>query len=255
MVTDRDLPVGMGRDVSGIVDAVDEGGESFARGAAVNAMVSKGGGYAQHAIASAGDATAVPSGLGHEQAAAIPLAGLTAWQALVDHGELRDGQSVLVHGGAGGVGHFAIRIAKARGARVPTTAAAEDADLLRELGADVVSDYRNQRFEDETGEVDLVLDQIGGETQGRSWAVLKQGGAMVSTLEESSQEKARERNARTAHFIVQPNGTQLEEIDRLVLAGELRPVVSETFALERAAEAQDKLERDHVQGKIVLTVP
>lgn len=255
LVTDRDLPVGMGRDVSGVVDAVGDGVESFAKGAAVHAMVSKGGGYARYAIVSAGDAAAVPSGLGHEQAAAIPLAGLTAWQALVDHGELRDGQSVLVHGGAGGVGHFAIQIAKARGARVLTTAADEDASLLRELGADVVIDYRNQRFEDETGEVDLVLDLIGGETQERSWAVLKSGGAMVSTLDEPSEEKARERNARTARFLVEPNGTQLEEIDRLVLAGELRPVVSETFPLDRAAEAQDKLEREHVQGKIVLTVP
>ena len=255
MVTDRDLPMGMGRDVSGVVDAVGEGVESFAEGAAVHAMMRNGGGYAQHAIVSAGDAAAVPGGLGHEQAAAVPLAGLTAWQALVDHGDLRDRQSVLVHGGAGGVGHFAIQIAKARGARVLTTAAAGDASLLRDLGADVVIDYRNQRFEDETGEVDLVLDLIGGETQERSWAVLKPGGAMVSTLEEPSEEKAREKNARTARFLVEPNGTQLEEIDRLILAGQLRPVVSETFPLDRAGEAQDKLEHDHIQGKIVLTVP
>lgn len=255
MVGAEDLPVTMGRDVSGVVDAVGEGADSFDRGALVHAMISTGGGYAEHAIVSAGDAAAVPQGLGHEQAAAIPLAGLTAWQALVDHGQLREGQSVLIHGGAGGVGHFAIQIAKARGARVVTTAAAEDEPLLRELGADVVIDYRNQRFEDDLDEVDLVLDLIGGETQERSWSVLKSGGAMVSTLEEPSEEKAREKNARTSLFLVQPDGTQLEEIGRLVLKGQLRPVVSEALPLNRAAEAQDKLEQEHVRGKIVLTVP
>ncbi|WP_375261909.1 NADP-dependent oxidoreductase [Palleronia sp.] len=255
MVGADDLPFTMGRDVSGVVDAVGEGAESFGKGALVHAMISTGGGYVEHAIVNAGDAAAVPDGLGHEQAAAIPLAGLTAWQALVDHGQLRNGQRVLIHGGAGGVGHFAIQIAKARGAWVATTAAAEDVSLLHELGADMVIDYRNQRFEDEIDEVDLVVDLIGGETQDRSWAVLKSGGAMVSTLEEPSEEKAREKKARTARFLVQPDGMQLEEIGRLVLKGQLRPVVSETLPLERAAEAQDKLEQEHIQGKIVLTFP
>ncbi|SFH26748.1 NADPH:quinone reductase [Palleronia marisminoris] len=255
MVSADDLPITMGRDVAGVVDAVGDGAESFDEGALVHAMISNGGGYAQHAIVNVGDAAAVPNGLGHDQAAAIPLAGLTAWQALVDHGKLRGGQSVLIHGGAGGVGHLAVQIAKARGAQVFTTAAAEDASLLRELGADKVIDYRNQRFEDEIDEVDLVVDLVGGETQNRSWAVLKSGGAMVSTLEEPSEEKAREKNAHTARFLVQPNGTQLGEIGRLVLKGQLRPVVSEVLPLERAAEAQDKLEQEHVQGKIVLSVP
>lgn len=254
MVSTADLPMTMGRDVSGVVDAVGEGVGSFDRGALVHAMISKGGGYAQHAIVNAGDAATVPEGLGHEQAAAIPLAGLTAWQALVDHGRLREAQSVLVHGGAGGVGHFAIQIAKARGARVFATATAEDATLLRELGADTI-DYRNQHFEDEIDEVDLVLDLVGGETQERSWAVLKSGGAMISTLEEPSEEAAREKNAHTARFTVEPNGTQLEELGRLVLKGQLRPIVSEVLPLERASEAQDKLEQKHIQGKIVLTVP
>lgn len=115
MVSADDQPITTGRDVSGVVDAVGEGVESFAEGALAHAMISKGGGYAQHSIVSAGDAAAMPNGLGHEQAAAIPLAGLAAWQALIDHGKLREGQSVLIHGGADSVGHFAIQIAEARG--------------------------------------------------------------------------------------------------------------------------------------------
>lgn len=255
MVGADDLPITMGRDVSGVVDAVGKGVESFGEGAIVHAMISKGGGYAQHAIVNAGEAAAVPEGLGHKQAAAIPLAGLTAWQALVDHGRLREGQTVLIHGGAGGVGHFAIQIAKARGARVFTTAAAEDATMLSALGVDKMIDYRNQRFEDEIDEVDLVLDLIGGETQERSWDVLKSGGTMVSTLEEPSEDKAQEKKAQAVRFLVEPNGTQLEEIGRLFLKGQLVPVVSDVLPLERASEAQDKLEQEHTQGKIVLTVP
>lgn len=127
--------------------------------------------------------------------------------------------------------------------------------LLRELGADMVIDYRNQRVENEVDEVDLVLDLSGGATQERFWAVLKSGGAIVSTLEDPSEEKVREKNAHTACFLVEANETQLEEIGRFVLAGQLRPVASETLPLERAAEAQDKLEQEHIQGKFVLTAP
>ncbi|WP_299842012.1 NADP-dependent oxidoreductase [uncultured Jannaschia sp.] len=247
-----DLPVTMGHDVAGLIDAVGEGVESFTRGARVYAMVD--GGYAQHVVVSSGDVAAVPEGLSDAEAAAIPLAALTAWQGLIDHGGLEAGQRVLIHGGAGGVGHFAIQIARARGAEVLTTASAGDASFLRELGADTVINYKDQRFEDEAGEIDLVLDLIGGETQERSWAVLKSGGALVSTLQAPSEEKAREKDARVAVFLVEPNGTQLEEIGRLVTRGQLRPVVAETFPLERAAEAQDRLEAGHVRGKIVLTV-
>ncbi|WP_299819597.1 NADP-dependent oxidoreductase [uncultured Jannaschia sp.] len=253
MVSRDDLPLAMGHEVAGTVEAVGEGVESFARGARVHAMVSAGG-YAQHVVVSAGDAAAVPEGLSDAEAAAIPLAALTAWQGLVDHGGLTAGQRVLIHGGAGGVGHFAVQIAKARGATVLATASAGDEDVLRELGADTVIDYRNARFEEETGEVDLVLDLIGGETQERSWSVLRHGGAMVSSLQEPSEEKAREKDARATAFLVKPDGTQLEEIGRLVTRGQLRPVVAETFPLERAADAQDRLETGHVRGKIVLLV-
>ena len=255
MVTADDLPFAMGRDVSGVVDAVGDTVDSFDRGAAVHAMVGRGGGYAQHAIVRAEEAAAVPRGLSHGEAASMPLAALTAWQGMIDHGDLREGQTVLIHGGAGGVGHFAVQIAKARGATVVTTAAAEDAPLLQELGADRVIDYRSQRFEEEAGDVDLVFDLIGGDTQDRSWSVLARGGALVSTLGEPSEEKARETDARATRFLVQPNGTQLEEIDRVFLAGQLRPVIAESFPLERAAEAQDRLERGHSRGKVVLSVP
>ena len=254
-VGEDDLPITMGLDVSGVVEAVGDAVDSFTERAAVHAMLSRPGGYAEHAIVRAEEAAAVPRELNHEQAAAVPLAALTAWQGLLEQGGLQAGQTVLIHGGAGGVGHFAVQIAKAHGAEVVVTAGQEDVPLLTDLGADRVVDYRSQRFEDEVGEVDLVLDLIGGETQERSWAVLKRGGAMVSTLQDPSKERAREKDARTGWFLVSPNGTQLEEIDRLVMNGQLRPVVMETLPLDRAAEAHDRLEHEHSRGKIVLTVP
>ena len=126
--------------------------------------------------------------------------------------------------------------------------------MLRELGADRVIDYRSEPFEDVAGEVDLVFDLIGGDTQDRSWRVLKQGGTMVSTLEEPSEDKAQAKGASTARFLVQPNGIQLAEIGRLAVAGRLRPVVAQTFPLDGAAAAQDRLEQEHSRGKIVLDV-
>ena len=254
-VSEDALPYTMGREVSGVVEAVGEGVDSFTQGAAIHAMLGQGrGGYARHAIVMPAEAAAVPQNLSHIEAAAVPLAALTAWQGMIDHGGLSEGQTVLIHGGAGGVGHFAVQIAKARGAQVVTTAGAEDAEMLRELGADRMIDYRSERFEDVAGEVDLVFDLIGGETQDRSWGVLKQGGTMVSTLEEPSADKAQAEGASTARFLVQPNGIQLAEIGRLIVAGRLRPVVSRTFPLDGAAAAQDGLEHEHSRGKIVLDV-
>ncbi|SFP49425.1 NADP-dependent oxidoreductase [Tranquillimonas alkanivorans] len=255
LVTKDDLPFSMGADVAGTVERAGEGVTSFDRGAAIHAMLGQGrGAYAQHVIVKSDEAAAIPANLSAAEAASVPLAGLTAWQGLLDHGRLAAGQRVLIHGAAGGVGHFAVQIAKAQGATVIATAREEDADFLRDLGADEVIDYRNQRFEDETDEIDLVFDTIGGETQERSWQVLKKGGAMVSTLDEPSESKANEKNAHRARFLVQPNGTQLEEIDALIHQGKIRVVVDRTFPLDQAGRAHDTLEGEHIRGKIALTV-
>jgi NADPH:quinone reductase-like Zn-dependent oxidoreductase len=188
------------------------------------------------------------------QAAAAPLAGLTAWQGLFDTGQLQAGQRVLIHGAAGGVGHFAVQFAKAKGAIVIATCSSRDVEFVRGLGADQVIDYHADRFEDQVAPVDLVYDLIGGETQDRSWAVVKDGGAMVSTLTEPDKAKAATKHARVAHYMAHPDGDQLAEIAKLIDAGRVSPTITNVFPLQSAAEAERVLEHDHVRGKIVLDV-
>jgi NADPH:quinone reductase-like Zn-dependent oxidoreductase len=210
------------------------------------------GAHAEYVVVKALEGAAKPERIDHVHAAAVPLAGLTAWQGLFDHGGLSAGRRVLIHGGAGGVGHFAIQFAKARGAFVATTASGEDLDFVRELGADQAVDYKSERFEDVVEKVDLVFDLVAGETQDRSWAVVKPGGVIVSTLSEPSQEKARAHRARGTNYMAQPNAAQLAEIGRLIDAGKVRPHADATFRLEDVAAAEARLENGHVRGKVVL---
>jgi NADPH:quinone reductase-like Zn-dependent oxidoreductase len=161
---------------------------------------------------------------------------------------------VLIHGGAGGVGHVATQIAKAKGCWVATTVSGRDKDFVLRLGADKVIDYRNERFEDQISDLDLVFDLIGGETQTRSFAVLKPGGALISTLHEPDKQKARPKNLRTAHFTAEADGSELAEIAKLIEDGRIKPYIAARFLLDSAAKAQDMLEKGHSRGKIVLTV-
>jgi NADPH:quinone reductase-like Zn-dependent oxidoreductase len=197
---------------------------------------------------------AKPARLSHAEAAAVPLAGLTAWQGLFEHGGLQAGQRVLIHGGGGGVGHFAIQFAKAKGATVFTTAGGDDLDFVRGLGADMAIDYKAQRFEEVARDIDVVYDLIAGETQERSWPVLKPGGIIVSTLSQPSDEKARAHQARGTHYMARPNGEQLLEIARLIDEGKVRVVVARRFPLDQVRAAHEMLEREHPHGKIVLDV-
>jgi NADPH:quinone reductase-like Zn-dependent oxidoreductase len=197
----------------------------------------------------------MPNSLDDIHAAAVPLAGTTAWQALFDHGRLEAGQRVLIHGAAGGVGHFAVQFAKAKGATVVATCSTEDVEFVTDLGADVVVDYKREDFAAKAGRVDLVIDLIGGETQQRSWAVLRNGGTMVSTLQQPSPEEARARQARAIVFMAKPLREQLIEIGRLIDAGQVRVLVQHTHALEEAPQAHEELEHQHAMGKTVLTVP
>ena len=255
IVKEDQLPVVLGRDVSGTVETCGTRAHTLRPGDPIYAMLGQDrGGYTEYVVVKATEMAAKPDSLDHVQAAAVPLAGLTAWQGLFEHGGLQAGQRVLIHGGSGGVGHFAVQFAKAHGAHVATTVSTADIAFARELGADQVIDYKRQRFEDEAGEVDLVLDLIAGETQDRSWSVLRRGGALVSTLSEPSAERARERGVRGLRYMVRPSGEQLNEIARLINAGKVRPVVAETFPLDQAAAAQRRLEQGGVRGKIVLRV-
>ena len=198
---------------------------------------------------------AAPTSIDLVHAGAVPLAALTAWQGLFDHGELKAGQRVLIHGGAGGVGHFAVQFAKARGATVVTTAGPDDIEFVRELGADTVIDYKNERFEYVTRDFDLVLDLIGGETQDRSWAVLREGGILVSTLADPDQEQAKARKVRAApRWMTQPIAAQLGEVAQLIDAGRVKVTVTAIYPLDQVRAAQQRLEQGHLRGKIVLTV-
>lgn len=255
VVKQDQLPKVLGRDVAGEIERCGRAVRNFKEGDTVYAMLDSGpGGYAEYVSARAEIVAPKPGQLGYREAAAVPLAGLTAWQGLFDHGHLQAGQKVLIHGGAGGVGHLAVQFAKARGATVAATVAGEDVEFTRHLGADQVIDYTRERFEEKVHDVDLVLDLIAGETQERSWAVLKDGGTMISSLAEPSQEQARQHHAQAGRFTAHPDRAELMEIGRLIDEGRVHPHVSAVFELKEAREAQSQLERHHSQGKVVLQV-
>ncbi|MTV18980.1 MULTISPECIES: NADP-dependent oxidoreductase [Bradyrhizobium] len=248
------LPYTLGRDVSGIVETCGAQATRFQPGDAVFGMVPVfGGGYAERAVLDERAVADMPVGLDHVQAAAIPLAGQTAYQGLFRRGKLKAGETILIHGGSGGVGHFAIQLAKAVGARVLTTVSTEHVDFARSLGADMVIDYKSQRFEEVAKDLDMVFDLIDGETRGRSWDLLKKGGRLISTLTEPSQDSAKALGVTAMRYTVEPDGEELAEIGRLADAGKLKPHIQATFPLEQAAEALASVERGHTAGKVVLT--
>jgi NADPH:quinone reductase-like Zn-dependent oxidoreductase len=250
-----DLPYVPGREIAGTVEACGGLVDEWKVGDAIFAMLGiDRGGYAEYAIVKDSEAAPKPRSLDFVAAASVPLAGLTAWQGLFRYGELKAGQRVLIHGGSGGVGHFAIQFAKVIGAYVITTVSAQHIDFVRSLGADEVIDYKAQRFEDVVKDVDLVYDLIAGETQERSWGVLKRGGIMVSTLAEPSQEKARAKGVRAMRYTVKENGGELEEIGRLIDEGKVKPKIARTYGLAEAASAQDYVEQGHTEGKVVLKI-
>jgi NADPH:quinone reductase-like Zn-dependent oxidoreductase len=250
------LPFVLGREVAGTVVECGHSAAPFAAGDAVFAVPGIGrGGYAEYALVKVSEAAPKPASLDVIQAAAVPLAALTAWQGLFQHGNLKSGQRLLIHGGSGGVGHFAIQFAKATGAHVITTVSAAHMDFVRRLGADEVIDYQAQRFEDIVGEVDVVFDLVGGEIQERSWQVLKKGGVLVSTLNEPSREKAAARGARGLRYTVAESGVDLAAIGELIDAGKVKPVVTRTYPFKEAAAAEQFLEHEHPAGKVVLSVP
>jgi NADPH:quinone reductase-like Zn-dependent oxidoreductase len=195
-----------------------------------------------------------PRSLEHASAAATPLSGLTAWQALFDHARLTPGQRVLIHGAAGGVGSFAVQIARWRGAHVIGTASARNGEFVRKLGADDVIDYGATPFETVVRDVDVVLDTIGGTTTEKSWSVLRRNGLLVTIVRQPSPEWTAGRAARGLFFVVEPSRAQLNELSHLIDAGMIRPIVDAVLPLDQAREAYERGIRDHPRGKLVLTV-
>lgn len=250
------LPIILGRDLAGTIETAGTGASALSKGDAVFAHIGfDRGAQSEFVVVKAGELVAAPKSLDLIHAAAVPLAAMTAWQGLFDHGGLVAGQTVLIHGGAGGVGHLAIQFAKAKGATVLTTVGTDDVAFARSIGADTVIDYRQERFEDAARDVEVVLDLVGGETQARSFAVIREGGVLVSTIAVDDAEKGRSRGIRVPdRWMAQPNGAQLEEIAGLIDAGKVRVEVAGTFPLDRVREAYDRVETGHVRGKIVLTL-
>ena len=244
-----------GWDVSGVVQAPGAGVSDFKAGDAVCGMVRwpwGGGGYAEYVAAPAVDLVARPGSMDDAQAAGLPLAALTAWQALFDTADLQLGQSVLIHAAAGGVGHIAVQLAKWRGAHVTGTASARNEAFLRELGADLVIDYNAARFEDVARDVDVVLDGVGGDIQERSWAVLKPGGMLVSIRGRPNQEEASAHGVRAQHVSVHADAEQLRAIADLAAAGPLTVHVDATFPLEEVRKAHEMSRTGHTRGKLTL---
>lgn len=249
------LPYIPGRDVSGVVEKCGAQATRFNVGDEVFGIVGvHGGGYAEKVAVDQNALAIKPAEIDHLSAASIPLAGQTAWQGLFRYGRLKAGQSVLIHGGSGGVGHFAIQFAKAKGARVLTTVSTNNMQFANGLGADVVIDYQKQRFEDHATGLDMVFDLIDGETRERSWPLLKKDGVLVSTLTEPSQQKASQFGVRALRYTVEADGKELAEIAGLVVSGKVKPHVQKTFPLDAAADAMAFVEERHPVGKIVLKV-
>jgi NADPH:quinone reductase-like Zn-dependent oxidoreductase len=249
------LPYTPGRDVSGIVEKCGPQATRFKVGDEVVGMVGiAGGGYAEKAVLDEAATARKPQEIDHVHSSAIPLAGQTGWQGLFRYGQLKAGQTVLIHGGSGGVGHFAVQFAKAKGARVLTTVSTDSLEFARTLGADVVIDYKTQRFEDLARDLDMVFDLVDGETRERSWKLLKKGGVLVTTLTDPSQETAAQYGVRAMRYTVESDGNELAEILSLVTSGRVKPHVQQTYPLKDAAQAMNSVEQGHSVGKIVLTV-
>jgi NADPH:quinone reductase-like Zn-dependent oxidoreductase len=250
------LPFIPGSDIAGVVEKVGSKIAKFKNGDSVFAYtdLKDGGGYAEYIVATEREASPKPQSLTYLEAAAVPIVALTAWQALIDTAKLSTDQTVLIHGGSGGVGTFAIQIAKTRGARVIATASTRNQDLLKALGADVAIDYTKQRFEDVVKDVDVVLDSLGEDTLKRSYGVVKKGGFIVSIVPGPDPAELKRRRIRGTFISVEPNADELSGIGKLIDQKKIKVIVSQTFPLSEAIKAQEQIATGHTRGKIVLKV-
>jgi NADPH:quinone reductase-like Zn-dependent oxidoreductase len=255
-MVDFPLPFIPGLDLAGVVEAVGDGVSTFAVGDAVYGYsnMMRQGAYAEFAIVGEGEIAPKPASADFVNAASVPLAGLTAWQGLFEIGKLQAGQTVLIHGGGGGVGSFAVQFAHAKGVRVLATAGSDKLDLLRDLGVAEPIDYTTTRFEDVVGKVDAVFDTVGGDLVERSFAVVKPGGAYVSPAAQLDAEAGKAQGIRATGMMNQANPAQFREIAALIDAGKVKPVISRVLPLAEARQAHTLLEAGHTRGKIVLQV-
>ena len=250
------FPLTPGMDVAGVVEQAGNKVTKFKPGDAIYAYLSfeEQGGYAEFAVAKQDHVALKPKSIDFEHAAAVPLAATTAWQALVEKAGLSAGQTVLIHGGSGGVGTFAVQIAKARGAKVIATASTANQDLLKQLGVDQPIDYTTTKFEDVVKDVDVVLNAVRGDTLARSYGVVKKGGIIVSITGQPDPGELEKHGIRGAGLSAHPDAKVLEELAKLIDAGKITPIVSAVMPLVDVAKAQEQIASRHTRGKIVLKI-
>ncbi|KGF73928.1 NADPH:quinone reductase [Neosynechococcus sphagnicola sy1] len=250
------LPLILGWDVSGVVEAVGAKVTTFNPGDHVYSRpnIERDGTYAEYVAVKASEVAFKPTSIDHVHAAAVPLAAITAWHALFETAQLTAGQRVLIHAAAGGVGTYAVQLARWKGAEVIGTGSARNRDFLMQLGATEVVDYQTTAFETVVDPVDVVFDTMGGEVQARSWQVVKPGGMLVSVVTPPPEETAAAHNCRSAFVFIQPRGDWLTAIAQLIDAGQVTPIVEVVLPLSQVAEAHHLSQNGHTRGKIVLQV-
>jgi NADPH:quinone reductase-like Zn-dependent oxidoreductase len=252
------LPLTLGSDLSGEIAAVGPGVSGLRAGDQVYGVTNSRfiGAYAEYALASAEMVSRKPSSLTYIEAASVPVIAVTAWQALFDQGELKEGQTVVIQGAAGNVGSYAVQLALRAGVRTIAIAGKDDFPFLRNLGADTVIDYQTERFEDKVRDADAVIDLVGGETQTRSFQVLRRGGKLISAVSRPDQHLAQSHGVQAGFFLVNVTNQYLAEIANLIDHGKLKTTIGAVLSLADAREAHLMLEgvRPQPKGKIVLAV-
>lgn len=250
------FPHVMGYDVAGKVVEVGKNVQNIKLGDDVFARPNQedAGAIAEFARVKETELAIIPKNVSYADAATVPLAGLTAWQALITKGNLKKGDKVLIHAGSGGVGTYAIQIAKHFGAFVATTTSAKNVELVQSLGADLVIDYTSQNFEDELSDYDLVIDMLGGEALANSFKIVKKGGAVISIKGQDTDGLAEQHGVRFEAFFMTPDGDMLAELGALVSEGIVKPITDSVFPMDQTAAAYDKLATGRSVGKIVIAV-
>ena len=248
------LPLTLGYDMAGLVVKTGKQVRTLKVGDPVYAYLLFGGGWAEYCLSTEVESSPKPKSLSFTEAAAVPLAALTAWQAVSDQAIIEPEQTILIHGGSGGVGSFAIQIAKARGAKVIATASTANQNLLKQLGADVAIDYSKQKFEDVAHDVDFVLDTVGGDTLARSYGVVKKGGMIITIVSKCDPAELQKYQIRGKSLSSHPDAAELGAIRSLIDQGKIKPVVSQVLPLTDAPKATAQAETHHTRGKIVLKI-
>src|SRR3954471_10095581 len=248
------LPLIPGYDVAGVIEKIGAKVSRLKVGDAVYGYALFGGGWAEYAVLAENEAAIKPKSLSFVDAAAVPLAALTAWQGLIDTAKVSAGQTVLIHGGSGGVGSFAIQIAKAKGARVIATASTANQDILKQLGADVAIDYTKTKFEEVARDVDVVFDTVGRDMLARSYPIVKKGGIVTTIVARPDPAQLEKYGIRGSSIWSHPDGNELAEITKLIEAGKIRPLVGQVMPLADAVKALRQAETHHTRGKIVLRI-